>query len=281
MSDFSIYEVGPRDGLQNADFEVTTEEKIDLIRKLEGVGFRGIEATSFVHPKLVPKMADASQVISEVGDHGVLIPNAKGLERALKAGAFQFNLFYSPSEAFNERNLGKTRAEAVSEYKKLFRGVPKHLIRVYLSCFFGCPFEGQMSEELKRECVREADSIGGTVVLCDTIGVANMVDITEACNHRFEIEGDLALHLHHQEEGQGHALSLVRVAIEGGITQIDASIGGLGGCPFMPGSGGNLATEALVLWAKSRGLDCGVKMKDLEPALELVETLKRREACLA
>ena len=280
MADFTIYEVGPRDGLQNAEFDVTATQKVDLIHHLEGVGFSGIEATAFVHPKLVPKMADASEVFAAVGDHAVLVPNQRGLNRAREAGATKFNIFYSPSEAFNERNLGTDRATAVSNYRQMLRGIPKENIRVYLSCFFGCPFEGEISESVQRECVEEASSLGSTVVLCDTVGVANPVDISEAVNHRHASCGDLALHLHHRKGRADHALSLVSAAVEGGITQIDASIGGLGGCPFMPGSGGNLATEKLVMWADVHGLDCGIGVEELDPAVRWVFKKRRQElAC--
>ena len=269
MTDFQIYEVGPRDGLQNVDATVPTGAKIELIRRLEGLGFAGIEVASFVHPKWVPHMADAEEVFTAVGNqHSVLVPNERGMQRALDAGATQFNIFYSPSDTFNQLNLNIDRKTAVSAYRRMLYGVPKENIRVYLSCFFGCPVEGPLPEALLRECVQEAASLGHTIVLCDTVGMATPQDIQAASSFAFEIHGDLALHLHHKDGDERRALSLVSEAISHGITTIDASIGGLGGCPFVPESGGNLATEALVAWATENGLDCGVSLLSLSPAFE-------------
>tara|TARA_R110002020_G_scaffold13139_1_gene47405 strand:- start:134 stop:961 length:828 start_codon:yes stop_codon:yes gene_type:complete len=272
MVDFHIYEVGPRDGLQNTDVNVPTGAKIDLVRRLEGIGFSGIEVASFVHPKWVPHMADAEQVFVGVGKkHSVLVPNERGMQRALDAGATHFNIFYSPSEVFNKRNLAIDRKTAVGEYRKMLYGIPKENIRVYLSCFFGCPEEGPLGEDLLRECVQEAALLGDTVVLCDTVGMATLQDIAIASNFKHEIYGDLALHLHHEEGDEERALTLVSEAIAYGITTIDSSIGGLGGCPFMPESGGNLATESLVAWAVDNGLDCGVSLLALSPAFEWLD----------
>ena len=272
MVDFHIYEVGPRDGLQNTDVNVPTGAKIDLVRRLEGIGFAGIEVASFVHPKWVPHMADAEQVFLGVGKrHSVLVPNERGMQRALDVGATHFNIFYSPSEVFNKRNLAIDRKTAVGEYRKMLYGIPKENIRVYLSCFFGCPEKGPLDEDLLRECVQEAALLGDTVVLCDTVGMATPQDIQAASSFAFEIYGELALHLHHEEGEEERALALVSEAVSHGITLIDSSIGGLGGCPFMPESGGNLATESLVAWAVDNGLDCGVPRLALSPAFEWLD----------
>ena len=139
MRDFTIYEVGPRDGLQNASFTVNTQEKIDLIRSLANAGLTEMEIGSFVHPQIVPSMADSAVVFEEVADYGdfsVLIPNEKGLDRALSVGVENFNLFFSPSEAFNLRNLGRRKKDAMIEYLRMLDKIPDSKVRVYLSVIF-------------------------------------------------------------------------------------------------------------------------------------------------
>jgi len=275
VRDFTVYEVGPRDGLQNASFSVSTEEKVELIRSLSNAGLTQMEVGSFVHPKLVPSMADSAEVFEEVADYGdfsVLVPNEKGLDRALRAGVENFNIFFSPSEAFNSRNLGRTRKEAMVEYLKMLDRIPDSKVRVYLSVMFGCPFEGKMPDDVIYESILEASLLGDTVVLCDTIGQATTHEIKKICDYAEDFKADFALHLHHKPNEEDRALALVEEAIAGGITEIDASIGGLGGCPFIPGSSGNVATEKLL---NIPGYDCGIDSDSLLPALEWVSQRKR------
>ena len=276
MRDFTVYEVGPRDGLQNATFNVSTEEKVELIRSLANAGLTEMEVGSFVHPQIVPSMADSAAVFEEVADYGdfsVLIPNEKGLDRALSVGVENFNIFFSPSEAFNLRNLGREKEDAMKEYFQMLERIPDSKIRVYLSVIFGCPFEGKISDEKIYQSILEASLLGDTVVLCDTIGQATKHDIRKICEYAEDFKADFALHLHHRPNENERALALVEEAIAGGITEIDASIGGLGGCPFIPGSSGNVATEQLV---KLPGYDCGIDSDSLLPALEWISKRKQK-----
>jgi hydroxymethylglutaryl-CoA lyase len=276
VRDFSIYEVGPRDGLQNASFSASTEEKIQLIRSLANAGLTDMEVGSFVHPQIVPSMADSAAVFEEVADYGdfsVLIPNDKGLDRALAVGVENFNIFFSPSEAFNLRNLGRTREDAMKEYLRMLDKIPDSKVRVYLSVIFGCPFEGKISDDVIYESILEASLLGDTVVLCDTIGQATKNDIQKICDYAEDFKADFALHLHHKPNENERALALVEEAIAGGITEIDASIGGLGGCPFIPGSSGNVATEQLV---NLPGYDCGIDSDSLLPSLEWISKRKQK-----
>ena len=276
MRDFTIYEVGPRDGLQNASFSVNTQEKIDLICSLVNAGFTEMEIGSFVHPQIVPSMADSAAVFEEVADYGdfsVLIPNEKGLDRALSVGVENFNIFFSPSEQFNLRNLGRRKKDAMIEYLRMLEKIPDSKVRVYLSVIFGCPFKGKISDDVIYESILEASLLGDTVVLCDTIGQATKNDIQKICEYAEDFKAKFALHLHHKPNESERALALVEEAIAGGITEIDASIGGLGGCPFIPGSSGNVATEKLV---NLPGYDCGIDSDSLLPALEWVSKRKQK-----
>ena len=268
----TIYEVGPRDGLQNLNRIIPTESKLQLIRTLQKAGLQNIEVTSFAHPERVPQMADAEEVFQDQGS--VLVMNQRGMDRALSVGATHFNIVYSPSEEFNQRNLGCDLNTAIGRYEKMLDGVPKKNVRVYLSCFFGCPYEGEMSKPQLARAIANAKLLGSTVVLCDTVGVATLSDIREAAmmTHQHGIKA--ALHLHHKEDRLGHALSLVRVAIENGITEFDSSIGGLGGCPFMVGTCGNLPTESLVVWANANGFDCGLTWNDLKEPMRLARDIR-------
>tara|TARA_R100001224_G_scaffold111543_1_gene91838 strand:- start:205 stop:1044 length:840 start_codon:yes stop_codon:yes gene_type:complete len=276
VRDFTIYEVGPRDGLQNASFSVSTQEKINLIRSLANAGLTEMEIGSFVHPQIVPSMADSAVVFEEVADYGdfsVLIPNEKGLDRALSVGVENFNLFFSPSEAFNLRNLGKRKKDVMIEYLRMLDKIPDSKVRVYLSVIFGCPFEGKIPDDVIYESILEASLLGDTVVLCDTIGQATKNDIQKICEYAEDFKADFALHLHHKPNESERALALVEEAIAGGITEIDASIGGMGGCPLMPGSSGNVATEQLV---NLPGYDCGIDSDSLLPALKWVNKRKQK-----
>ena len=276
MRDFSVYEVGPRDGLQNATFNVSTEEKVKLIRSLANAGLTEMEIGSFVHPQIVPSMADSAAVFEEVADYGdfsVLVPNEKGLDRALAVGVENFNIFFSPSDAFNLRNLGRTKKDAIIEYIRMLEKIPDSKVRVYLSVLFGCPFEGKIPDEVIYESILEASLLGDTVVLCDTIGQATKDEIRKICEYTEDFKSNFALHLHHKPEEEEKALALVKEAIEGGITEIDASIGGMGGCPFIPGSSGNVATEKLL---NIPGYDCGIDSDSLLPALEWIRKRERK-----
>jgi len=276
MKNFEIYEVGPRDGLQNIPESVPTDEKIAFIRKLREAGLQNIEVTSFAHPKYVPQMADAEEVFD--GEGAVLVMNEKGMERALKINAKKFNIVISPSEEFNKRNLNCNRKHALVRYMNMLEGINKNDVRVYISVAFGCPYEGQIAYADLHRCMREASLLGNTVVLCDTVGVANYKDIIEAAEIGKKLQLRLGLHLHQKKSRIQHSLLLVRAALENGYKEIDSSMGGLGGCPFIKGSGGNLPTETLVKWANLMGYDCGIKPDDITDAFRYAMKIKHNYA---
>ena len=272
MKDFVIYEVGPRDGLQNIPKSVPTAEKITFIRELRAAGLQNIEVTSFAHPKYVPQMADAEEVFD--GEGAVLVMNEKGMERALKVNAKKFNIVISPSEEFNKRNLNCNRKHALVRYMNMLEGISKRNVRVYISVAFGCPYEGEISHNDLFRCMQEASLLGDTIVLCDTVGVANYKDIIKAGELGKKLKIRLGLHLHQKENRIQHSLLLVRTALENGYKEIDSSMAGLGGCPFIEGSGGNLPTETLVRWAKVMGYNCGIDSKKLTKALKCALKIK-------
>ena len=263
----SIYEVGPRDGLQTIQKLVPTHKKKQLIDALRGAGLRSIETVSFAHPLYVPQMADAERVYD--GQGAALVMNQRGMDRAKRSKVKEINIVFSPSNEFNLRNLGCEFHEAIGRYVKMLEGVPRSSVRVYLSCFFGCPYEGKVDMGRRVKAIQAAKLFSDKVVLADTIGVA--------CEHEIEVGAGIcekfdmtpALHLHHKANRENYALSLVRKAIECGIYEFDTSIGGLGGCPFVEGSPGNLATEALVRWLDFQGHDCGVSIEGLAEASRL------------
>ena len=273
--DFSIYEVGPRDGLQSADTITPTANKVELIEKIAEAGIKNIEVGAMVNPNKVPNMADSALVYSRVAylsdcNLGVLVPNKKGVERALDVGVEKFNIFFSPSDFFNINNFGRTLSSIFTGYCDALEKIKKENVRVYLSTSFGCPMAGEIPEENMRKTLEWADTLGSNIVLCDTVGKANPTLIDEKMRLTENLEADIALHLHHGLR-KGRMLDNLSAAFDCGVTQFDSSIGGMGGCPFIPGSGGNLATEELVLWGEKENLDCGVTMADIGLLSKYVE----------
>jgi len=273
--DFSIYEVGPRDGLQSSDTITPTHKKVELIEKIAQVGIDKIEVGAMVNPDKVPNMADSELVFSRVAwlqsqcELGMLVPNRKGVERAMDVGVTQYNVFFSPSDYFNTRNHGRTMSHIFTSYCHSLADVPKDNIRVYLSTSFGCPIAGEIPRNLMEKALDWADTLGSTIVLYDTIGKANPPLITKTMAWTEELDAKIALHLHHGKR-RGRMKDNLSAAFDCGVEQFDSSIGGMGGCPFIPGSGGNLATEELVMWGEKENLDCGVSLSDMKPLINYV-----------
>ena len=266
----TVYEVGPRDGLQNLKQFIPTEIKKGLIDELYKAGLTHIEETSFAHPKYVPQMADAESVFER---GSVLVMNQRGLDRALSVGAKKINIVFSPCEKFNMKNLGKTKSELITMYYTMLNGIPKENIRVYISMAFGSPYTGVISPKMMRLCIKDAKMLGKTVVLSDTVGVATREEVSLWTDMIKENNLKPAIHIHHNGDEQ-KALQTVRHALFEGITEIDSSIGGLGGCPFVEESGANLSTETLVRHLNAWGFDCGITEKKLRPALKIVREIK-------
>ena len=275
--DITIYEVGPRDGLQSASLQLSIEQKVDMIALLADSGLERIEVGSFVHPKRVPNMADSDEVYRRVADLdcelSVLVPNKRGLERAQSVGATKFNVFLSPSNAFNRNNLNLELDEILSAYKEMLYGIPKDDIRVYISHAFGCPIEGEISTDILTKTITQSSLLGNNVVMCDTVGLANAEIISKTLELTDGIRANWALHLHHNYKVHEKIFDNVQAGYDFGIRQFDSSIAGLGGCPFSPGSGANLATEGLVRWAEKNNIDAGISSTDLTDVLSFVRGL--------
>jgi hydroxymethylglutaryl-CoA lyase len=266
MSDISIYEVGPRDGLQNIQEEVPTSDKIDLINRLYHAGLQDIEIASFVHPKLVPNMADAEEVFTatkDIGNFGVLVPNQKGFDRAKAVGAEKLNVFFSASDMFNQANLGKKMDDIVAELDSMLEGTDTKNVRAYISCAFGAPNE-KVNEGKLLEAMQVAQHMADTVVLCDTIGVAHPSSVYRTLELSKHIDSEIALHLHHKKDKKDNMFPNIQSALDWGITQFDASIGGLGGCPFIPGSGSNLSTNDMVRFLHKNDYETGLDIWELD-----------------
>ena len=269
----SIYEVGPRDGLQALKRPVETATKKQLIASLYDAGLRSIEEVSFAHPRLVPQMADAEEVF----DRGsALVMNKRGYDRAVSAGVQKFNIVFSPCETFNMQNMGKTRSEIVLMYKTFMDKVPKKNVRVYISMAFGSPHSGTPRMPTLISCIRDAKMFGDTVVFSDTVGAGTRKEIAEVAELAKNEGVRPALHLHHRGNEE-RALELVRAALLNGIYEIDSSIGGLGGCPFANNSGANLSTETLVAHLHAWGFTTGVDEEALKAASRIAEQIKLSE----
>ncbi|MCS0637775.1 hydroxymethylglutaryl-CoA lyase [Streptomyces sp. LP05-1] len=263
-----IHEVGPRDGLQNEQGTVPTEVKAEFIERLAAAGLSTIEATSFVHPKWVPQLADAEALFPLVrGLAGVrlpvLVPNERGLDRALALGARETAVFASATESFAKANLNRTVDEALAMFAPVVTRAVEHGLRVrgYLSMCFGDPWEGPVPVEQVVRVGRRLMDLGcDELSLGDTIGVAtpgHVRRLLTACNEAGIPTGALAVHFH---DTYGQALSNTLAALQHGVTVVDASAGGLGGCPYAKSATGNLATEDLVWMLHGLGIETGVDL---------------------
>ena len=267
--DLYLYEVGPRDGLQALPHTISVENRAKMVRTLADAGLRDIEVGSFVSPKKVPTMEDTAEVFHQCADIqanlAALVPNKRGMREAREAGVERFNIFFSADEAFNQRNLGKSRKQAIEEYHTMLFDVPPEKIRVYISMAFG--------EECPADAIADAAAFGGTVVLCDTNGRASPDTIRQVIGLSY---APTALHLHYSSDKE-QMFNNISIAYDAGIREFDTSIAGLGGCPFVPGSRGNLGTGELIAWAEQEGLDCGVSLDDIQEAENLARILSKKE----
>jgi hydroxymethylglutaryl-CoA lyase len=282
--DVRIYEVGPRDGLQNEARQVPTEAKRRFIGLLADAGLREIEATSFVSPTAVPQLADADELMAGLERrpgvrYPVLVPNQRGLERALAARADAFCVFTAASEAFTRANINMTIAESLTAFGPVLERARRSgwWTRGYVSTAFGCPYQGDVGEAAVVGVTQQLLQLGvEEVSIGDTIGVAVPGDVRRivgALLHAGIAPRQLAMHFH---DTRGTALANVTAALELGIRCFDASTGGTGGCPYAPGASGNLATEDLVYLLDREGLTHGIDLDALLVAARFVaETLGR------
>jgi hydroxymethylglutaryl-CoA lyase len=284
MVDVRVYEVGPRDGLQNESVPIPTDAKLRFIDLLADAGLREIEATSFVSPRAVPQLADADDMMARLDRrpgvrYPVLVPNARGLERAVAAGIEAVCVFTAASEAFTRANIGMSIAESIVTFGPILATARERgwWTRGYVSTAFGCPYQGEVGEAAVVGVARELIALGvDEVSIGDTIGVAVPADVRRVVDAlvRAGIGADrLAMHFH---DTRGTALANVTAALELGIRCFDASTGGTGGCPYAPGAAGNLATEDLVYLLDREGLSHGVDLDGvLVAARHISQTLGR------
>jgi hydroxymethylglutaryl-CoA lyase len=287
----SVYEVSPRDGLQNEAMVLPLDRKKELVQALVGAGLTRIELTSFVSPRWIPQLADADDLARQtVGpdaaqeggppgvSFGALVPNAKGLERARQAGLSEIAVFLSASETHNRKNTNRSIDSSLATFAEV---VPPALelgmrVRAYVSTVWGCPYEGDVDPNKALEITLRLLELGCyQVSLGDTIGVGTPLQ-TQRILEIFlpKIAPDkLALHLH---DTRGTALANILVGLALGIADFDASIGGLGGCPYAPGAAGNVATEDLVYMLHGMGIETGIDLDKLVDAARLAEKIVGR-----
>ncbi|MBX9399304.1 hydroxymethylglutaryl-CoA lyase [Streptomyces sp. TRM72054] len=262
-----IHEVGPRDGLQNEKAQVATEVKAEFVHRLADAGLTTIEATSFVHPKWVPQLADAEQLFPLVSHLPValpvLVPNTRGLDRALALGATRVAVFASATESFAKANLNRTVDEALAMFDPVVARAKAEQVHVrgYLSMCFGDPWEGPVPvHQVVRVCKALMDMGCDELSLGDTIGVAtpgHVAELLTALSAGHIPTTALGVHFH---DTYGQALANTLAALQHGVTTVDASAGGLGGCPYAKSATGNLATEDLVWMLHGLGIDTGVDL---------------------
>lgn len=269
----NIVEVGPRDGFQNIKEFIETDKKLEIIRKIGDSGFKRIEVTSFVNPKWVPQMKDASTIVrtlkEERPDYEIiaLAPNPKGSLNAIEAGVDLVNYVISVSEAHNKANVNRTVAESLKELFEVSKNNPEKF-RVSLPTVFGCPFNEKIDYDKVVKIMKEIREAGiREIVLADTIGTSNpkqMREVLRFIKSEIGVE-DITIHIHNT---RGLGLANVLVGIEEGYTEFETSIGGLGGCPFAPGAAGNIPTEDLLNMLNSMDIETGINEEKFYGALE-------------
>jgi len=263
-------EVGPRDGLQNEAAIVPTEVKIELINRLSATGLSAIESTSFVSPKWVPQMADNAQVMCGITrrsgiSYPVLVPGMQGFEAAVAAGAEEIAVFGAASEAFSQRNINCSIAESLERFAPVIVAARQRSIKVrgYVSCVLGCPYQGDVVPEAVAQVAQRLLEMGCyEISLGDTIGVGTPFKVQELINKvlQFIPLERLAVHFH---DTYGQALANILASLELGVSVVDSSVAGLGGCPYAKGAAGNVASEDLLYMLNGMGIETGVDLTGL------------------
>ncbi|CAN5236933.1 hydroxymethylglutaryl-CoA lyase [soil metagenome] len=279
-----VVEVGARDGLQNEPRPVPSAVKVAFINRLSASGLKTIETTSFVSPEWTPQLADAQEVFASIDRrpgvaYPVLVPNLKGMERALAAGAEEIALFTAASETFNQKNINASIDESFERFAPVVDLAREHRVRVrgYISCVLGCPYEGPVDTRVVSDVAERLDRLGCyEISLGDTIGVGTPSAarrMVEAVADRVQRD-KLAVHFH---DTRGQALANIFACLEAGIAVADASVAGLGGCPYANGATGNIATEDLVYMLHGLGIDTGIDLEALiDAGLFICHALNKR-----
>lgn len=282
MAEFvEIVEMGPRDGLQNEARLIATEQKVELVDRLSEVGFRRIEAASFVSPKWVPQMADGAEVMAQIGrkptvTYMALTPNLKGYQAARAAKVDQVAIFASASEGFSRANLNCSISESIERFRPIMQQAKADNVQVrgYVSMVTDCPFEGRVAPESVARVVAELRDLGcEEISLGDTLGKATPDRIDAMLASVLNELPALRLAGHYHDTG-GRAIENIEVSLARGLRVFDASAGGLGGCPYAPGARGNVATELVNAHLLTLGYVTGLDGKKLAQAVEFAQSLR-------
>lgn len=279
-----IVEVGPRDGLQNEKQAIDTATKVELIARLGATGLKHIEATAFVSPKWVPQMADNSEVMRQITrldgiSYPVLTPNLKGLEAALEVGATEVAVFAAASEAFSQKNINCSIAESIERFVPVVELAKQHgvAVRGYVSCVLGCPYQGEVAPEQVAAVAKQLLDLGCyEISLGDTIGVGTplktqrMLEVVAQHVPMAQLAG-------HYHNTYGMAIANIFASLQMGMATFDASVSGLGGCPYAQGASGNVATEDVVYLLQGLGIETGVNLEQLVETARWISTRLNRE----
>lgn len=278
----TVVEVGPRDGLQNESGVIATDDKVRFIDLLSAAGFAAIEVTSFVSPRAIPQLADADEVMTRIQRrpgtrYSVLVPNERGMERALAAGVDEIAVFTGASETFVQHNINTTIAGSIENFKPVVARAREAGLRVraYISTVFGCPYEGHVAPEAVFKVTRLLLDLGvDELSYGDTIGVATPNQVTEMVARLADIVPlvRVAMHFH---DTRGTALANVLAALQAGVTIFDSSAGGLGGCPYAPGASGNVSTEDLLYMLHGMGIQTGIDLDAVVEASRFLASVRR------
>jgi len=278
----TLYEMGPRDGLQNEARLISTADKIKLVNLLSDCGFSHIEVTSFVSPKWVPQMADAAEVMTGISrksgvSYAALTPNLQGFERAIAARADEVAVFASASEGFSQKNINCSIRESLERFQPVLRSARTAMIPVrgYVSCVTDCPYDGPIAPGAVAEVVEALFQMGCyQISLGDTLGAATPDGITRMLDAVLQRLPANRLSGHYHDT-RGLALLIIATSLDRGLRVFDSSVGGLGGCPYAPGAKGNVATEAVAAMLHSRGFDTGLDLDRLADAATFAQSLRR------
>jgi hydroxymethylglutaryl-CoA lyase len=279
-----IVEVGPRDGLQNEAASIPVDIRLELIRRLAAAGLSTIEAGSFVNPKWIPQMAASEEVFAQLQakpglSYAALTPNLKGFERAHAAGATEVAVFAAASEAFSQKNINCSISESLQRFEPVMAaaaaaGIP---VRGYVSCVLGCPYEGEIAPQRVLDVSQALLGMGCyEVSLGDTIGTGTAGSMTRLLHTLLAdiAASKVAVHCH---DTYGQALANILVALQHGICSVDASVSGLGGCPYAKGASGNVATEDVVYMLQGMGIETGIDLRQLIDAGAFISAHLQRE----
>jgi len=274
----TIVEVGPRDGFQNEIQFIPTENKVEIINALSKTGLKNIQTTAVVHPKAIPQMADSEEVMSRIErglgiSYRILAPNMKGVLRAISLRPDKINLMLSVTESHNRSNANRSIEESLKDFKNIVPTITEAGISVIggMACALGCPFEGRVPIQQLERIVDRYIAIGiRNIGISDTVGVANPKLVYEVVSHLKKRYPEIHWNMHFHNN-RDLALANTLAALEAGVTEFDAAIGGLGGCPYAPNAAGNIATEDLVNMLAEMGIETGIDLDALIKVSEMVQ----------